>query len=112
MADCTSWFFKLYLIFASALIIALAERQLLRHEGRPAEPAVQWRNMVRAGIGNINIGVLHNYCVILVESMIWRDRNLKFGPQIMIWRWIILAKKLKFIYIQIIIWAKYCSRVL
>ena len=23
--------------------------------------------------------------VLLVESMIWRDRNLKFGPQIVIW---------------------------
>ena len=51
--------------FASALIIALAERQLLRHEGRPTEPAVLWRNMVQAGIGNINIGALHNYCIIL-----------------------------------------------
>ena len=33
--------------------------------------------------------------VILVESRSWRDRNLKFGPQIMIWRWIIWREQIK-----------------
>ena len=45
---------------------------------------------------------------ILLQSMIWQDRNLKFGSQIMIWRWIIWReKKIKIIQLQIIIWAKF-----
>ena len=37
-----------------------------------------------------NLGLFRS--IILVEIRSWRDRNLKFGPQNVIWRWMIWAK--------------------
>ena len=79
-------------------VLAECEEEICRH--LPAQSDNQFRRIrnqfkrvLAATKANINTNILqgkHKY--ILVESRSWRDRNLKFGPQIVIWRCLIWKK--------------------